>query len=456
MFEIGVARVETADAIVKLPTITAVEPNQISSQGGEIVTILGTAFDDFPEHPALVHVQFGSSEPVAATVIGSTELVCVAPATAPAMFDSELVQGYFVLVRVTNLVNFWSNAVQLFVETQPQVLSIFPYAGPSCGGTSVAIAGRNFLPSVDTTCVFTDGSSNVSITAMWLNPSLVECITPPWTLPDGDKELVVAVELSSSRKEDQQSPLSFRFATPIVVTTISPEMGPAEHGTNVTIRGANFNGYGLTCVIGGEKVMPAVQEDDLLQCAVPPRWWSPPHRTFKIKVVNTFASSDSSNASAKFEVVDADVTTAGKTFDHVQQLPTGLEPDAIVLPLVRGHQYWLDQTDSSNIGHPVVFSADRRGIHVPGGNVWSKGVQRLSVFGESSAYNAVGANGTGAGVLSFQIPMDAPDVLYMCSETTPGLENDITAIITDHVVHTSIRVVASHGSACESPLHPFR
>lgn len=456
MFEIGLSRTGTGRASIQLPTIVSVEPNQISSNGGEIVTISGISFDDFPARPAIVYVQFGSSEPVVADVIDSNELVCTAPATTPEMFDSELVHGYFVLVRVTNLVNFWSNAVQLFVETQPQVLSIFPNAGPSCGGTSVAIAGRNFLPSVTTTCMFGDGSSNVSVPVMWHNPSLVECITPPWLLPFGEQELVVPFALSSSKEKGQQSPLSFRFATPIMVETVWPEMGPAEYGTNVTISGANFKGYDLTCVVAGKKVAPAVQEDTHLQCTVPPRWWSPPHRTFKMKVVKTLGFSDIYNASEKFEVVDADVTTVSKTFDYAQQIPTGLEPDAIVLPLVRGHQYWIDQTDVSNSGHPVVFSADRGGIHVPGGKVWTKGVQRLSLLNESSTHGTDDGNGAGAGILSFQVPMDAPDVLHMCSETLPGLENDITAIVTDHVVYTSIKVVATHGSACDSSSHPFR
>lgn len=456
VFEIGLSRTGTGGATVQLPTIVSVEPIQISSKGGEIVTIFGTSFDQFPERPAVVHVQFGSSEPVVANVIGSKELVCEAPATTPEKFDSEVVHGYFVLVRVTNLVNFWSNAVQLFVETPPHVLSISPIAGPSCGGTSVAIAGRNFLPSVATTCIYGDGNSSVSVTAMWHNPSLVECITPPWPLPDGEEGLAVSFALSSSRDEGQQSPLTFRFVTPIVVATVSPEMGSAENGTNVTISGANFNGYDLTCVIAGKKVVPTVQDDDHVQCAVPPRWWSPPYRTFKMKVVKTTASSDINNASEKFEVVDADVTTVSETFDHVQQIPTGLQPDSIVLPLVRGHQYWLDQTDASNSGHPVVFSTDRGGIHVPGGKVWTKGVQHLSLLTESSAYGNVDGIETGAGVLSFHVPMDAPDVLHMCSQTSPGLENDITAIITDHVVYTSIKVVATHGSACDSSLHPFR
>ena len=129
--------------------------------------------------------------------------------------------------------------------------------------------------------------------------------------------------------------------TPMVVATVSPKMGPAENGTTVTITGTNFNSYDLTCVIAGKKVAPTIQEDGHLQCTVPPRRRSPPHLTFKMKVVKTFASSDIYNASEKFEVVDADVTTVRKTFDYVQQIPAGLDPDAIVLPLVRGHQYWL-------------------------------------------------------------------------------------------------------------------
>jgi len=124
-----------------------------------------------------------------------------------------------------------------------------------------------------------------------------------------------------------------------------------------------------------------------------------------------------------------------------------------VLPLVRGHQYWLDQSDASNSGHPIAFSSSPSGVHASGGEAWTKGVQRLPL---SSGTSATGTDATGEGILSFLVPMDAPDILYTYSEASSALDDGITAIITDHVEHTSARVIATHGSACNPAPHPFR
>lgn len=437
------------------PRIISVEPNQISSEGQDTVSLFGAYFDAFPDPSATVYVQFGSSETVVGNVVGSTEIVCTAPPTTSSGFFSEAVQGYFVLVRVTNLVNFWSNAVQLFVETRPDVLSILPDAGPSCGGTSVSVVGRNFLPSVSLVCVFGDGDSNTSTPARWLSADLLECESPSWTIPDGDDRVSVPFAVGTGTEQALQSLLSFRFMSPIVVESILPESGPAESSTNITITGANLSGYDLTCIFGGQEVLPAVQEDDYVQCTVPPRG-IPLDRTFKISVAIT-VGSPLTNSSYRYELVESDVTSVSEVFDSTSQGELGLQPGAMVLPLVRGHQYWLDQSDASNVGHPIAFSSDRSGVHASGGEAWTKGVQRLSLSsGTSAATTVAGTNGTGAGVVSFRVPMDAPDVLYAYSEASPGLEDSITAIITDHVEHISVRVAAAHGSACDSAVLPFR
>lgn len=399
-------------------------------------------------------MQFGSGESVVGNVVGSTEIVCTAPPTTSSSSYAENVQGYFVLVRVTNLVDFWSNAVQVFVETQPDVISVFPDVGPSCGGTSVSIVGRNFLPSVSLVCVFGDGDDTASTTARWRSPDLLECASPSWALPDGEDGIVVPFAVSTSREQGQQALLSFRFVTPIVIGTISPETCPAETWTNVTITGAHLSGYDVTCIIGGQAVLPTVQKDSYLQCTVPPRG-IPLDRTFKIKVAATVGSPDI-GPSDRYELVDADVTAASEAFESISQAQGGFEPGAVVLPLVRGHQYWLDQSDPSNFGHPIAFSSGSRGVHAAGGKAWTKGVQRLSLSAGTPVNSTVGIDGTRADVVSFLVPADAPDILYTYSEASPGLEGGIIAMITDRVEHTFVGVVATHGSACDPALHPFR
>lgn len=455
VFEISLFRVNAPDAVVQPPRIISVEPNQISSEGQDAVSLFGAYFDSFPDPSATVYVQFGSSEPVVGTVVGSTEIVCTAPPTTSSGFFSEAVQGYFVLVRVTNLVNFWSNAVQLFVEARPNVLSILPDAGPSCGGASVSVIGRNFLPSVSLVCVFGDGDSNASTPARWHSPDLLECVSPSWAIPDGEDGMSVPFAVGTSTEQGLQSPLSFRFMAPIVVGSILPETGPAESSTNITITGAHLSSYDLTCIIGGQEVLTAVQEDDYIQCTVPPRG-IPLDRTFKISVATTLGSP-LTNSSYRYGLVDADVISVSEVFGSISQVQLGLQPGAVVLPLVRGHQYWLDQSDASNVGHPIAFSSDPSGVHASGGEAWTKGVQRLSLsLGTSTVNTASGPDGTGAGIVSFRVPMDAPDVLYTYSEASPGLEDGITAIITDHVELIPVRVVATHGSTCDSAVHPFR
>lgn len=453
--EISLFRAKTGNAAAELPTIVSVEPKQISSEGGDTVSIFGTSLDSFPEPSSAVYVQFGSNQTVVGSVTDGTTLVCRAPSTTWSNSLSESVQDYFVLVRVTNLVNFWSNAVQLFVETPTQALSIFPNAGPSCGGTSVSVIGRNFRPSFSMACVFGESDGNVTAPATWRSPDLVECVSPPWLLLDGEHSVDVPFVLSASGNPSQQSPLSFRFATPIAIATVWPEVGPAEGGTNVTVGGVHLSGYDLMCIIGGQEVSPAVQGDGHVQCTLPARG-SPPDRTFKINVVERVGSSGSYDAPEWYQLVNADAITVREAIDSIDQARLGLPSGAIVLPLVRGRQYWLDQTDDSNFGHPVAFFCDAMGTHVRQGKPWIKGVRRFAPLSGSSAYGGNGSSGTGEGVVSFVVPTDAPDVLYMYSETSSGLESDIVAIITDEVVHTSVAVVAAHGAACNPAARPFR
>lgn len=428
------------------------EPKQISSEGQDTVSLFGAYLDAFPDPSATIYVQFGSSEPVVGNVVGNTEIVCTSPPTTSSAFVSEVSQGYFVLVRVTNLVNFWSNAVQLFVETRPNVSSILPDAGPSCGGTRVSVVGRNFLPSVPLICVFGDGDSNTSTPARWRSPDLLECESPPWVVPEGGDWVSVPFAVGASTEQSLPSLMSFRFMAPVIVESIFPETAPAESSTNITVYGAHLSGYELTCIIGGQEVLPAVQEDDHVQCTIPPRG-IPLDRTFKVSVA-TPVGSTLTNSSYRYELVGSDVTTVSEVFDSISQAKLGLQPGSAVLPLVRGHQYWLDQSDASNVGHPIAFSSYPSGVHAFGGEAWTEGLRRLALSSETSTHNT--SIGSGEGIVSFRVPMDAPDVLFTYSEASPGLEDGITAIITDHAEHLSVRVVATHGSACDSAVQPFR
>lgn len=455
VLEMSLFCTKAGDVTDQPATIASIQPNQISSEGGDTLRLFGNFFDSIPEPSAAVYVQFGSFQTVLGQAIGTTEILCTAPPMALTSFYSKGVQGYFVFVRITNLINFWTNSIQLFVEVPPQALSIFPDSGPSCGGTSVSVFGRNFLPSLSMICVFGDINRSVSSPATWRSPDLVECISPSWSLLDGEDWEVVPLALTgtTSGKESQHLPLTFYFAIPIVVTNISLETGPAETGTNVTVDGVNLSGYSLSCAIG-QKTSPIVQVEGNFQCTVPPRGLQG-DRIFKVRVVETIGYSGINTVSEKYEVIGDDEITVTAGFDLTSQSRIKFEPGTTVLPMVRGHQYWFDQTDESNFRHSIAFSTLPGGAHVPGREVWTKGVHHNFFFYGSSGYEKVKRDGTEVSVIRFRVPMDAPDVLFMYSETSPGLQN-IAIIITDEVPYMPITVIATHGSACYSAAHPFR
>ncbi|CAM9663691.1 unnamed protein product, partial [Hapterophycus canaliculatus] len=149
--------------------------------------------------------------------------------------------------------------------------SILPDAGASCGGTRVSIVGRNFVSSVSLVCMFGDGNGNASTPARWHSREQLECVSPSWILPDGEDEVVVPFSVNTRREQHQLLLSSFRFVAPAVVGSISPETGQAEMWTNVSVTGAHLDGYGISCISGGQESPPTIQEYDHLECTVPPR-----------------------------------------------------------------------------------------------------------------------------------------------------------------------------------------
>lgn len=453
-FEVGFSHPEAGHGSVQRPTVLSVAPSQISSEGGDSVRLVGMALDAFP-NDSTVYVEFGAGESALAERVTSNEIICVSP-PLPRTYSFDSVGGYFVLVRVTNLADVWSNAVQVFVETPPKALSASPNTGPSCGGTTVAIIGEAFLPSPALACLFGEGDTTKTTPAMWHSPSLVECVTPSWSVLDEEGEVSVPFVLINNGNQRPRSLFWFRFVTPIVITRMSPSMGPAINGTIVAFHGFNFDRYDLACRIGGYEIPAAVHGSNRLQCRVPPRI-SPSGRKFQLTVVTEYGSDGIANGFVRYELLGSDMTVnSTRTLNATDEISPVREENTVVLPLVRGYQYWIDQTHESNDGYPIALSSIAGGSHVPGGVSWASGVERFPSLSNQFAHGGVEAISTGAGVLSFLVPLDAPDVLYLYSEDSAMVRNTIKANITDDVVHTSVMVVAPQGSVCDSTEYPFR
>ena len=79
------------------------------------------------------------------------------------------------------------------------------------------------------------------------------------------------------------------------------------------------------------------------------------------------------------------------------------------LELIKGQQYWFDNNDSSNVGHPIILKHN--------GVQYTNGVTQ------------VGTVGTGSATLSVNLPTSAPDTLtYSCSVHGDGMGGNITTL----------------------------
>lgn len=415
--------------------------------------IFGFSFDVVREP----YVQFGSSDPVVAYFVDSTELVC----KSPEMLPSTLQEGYWVLVRITDLVTYWSNSIQLFVETPPEVLALSPVSGPSFGGTTISILGRNFMPTFSLACLFSNDDGETRTLATWRSRDRVDCISPPWVIPNGAESVDVLVALLSgakSRRETRQkSALSYRFATPITEA-------------NVAVPNSELYDISLEGVADRKKhilSMMALDDLDSIQSAVPQRD-SPAVHTFKSKVVHSTSSS------ARYELLRVSgTTTSGREgeahvfFSEVNHPFSRVDASSTHrISLMRGYKCWLDpnRTQESNSGYTKYkwFSSEPETMLKGIAKQWEKGVQRIVLsYNESLDDDLSAGDSAGEGMATLSVPLDTPGVLCTLPGKYPWVKSDVAAIIQDDFAHPLQRSISgitgfNRGFSCDSARHPFR
>ncbi|PSJ57100.1 hypothetical protein C7I85_22975 [Mesorhizobium soli] len=112
----------------------------------------------------------------------------------------------------------------------PTVTSISPTSGPATGGTVVTITGTNFTGA--TAVKF--GATNA--TSYTVNSSTqITATAPAGSVGTVDVTVTTAGGTSATSAWDR-----FSYLVAPVVTSISPQAGPAEGGTSVIITGTNF------------------------------------------------------------------------------------------------------------------------------------------------------------------------------------------------------------------------
>src|SRR5262249_32584360 len=127
-----------------------------------------------------------------------------------------------------------TSAADLFTynAVQPAVTSIAPTSGPSGGGTSVTITGTNFINGA---AVAFGPAAAPGVT---VNSATSITATSPGTISPSTVDVTVTTSGGTSA-----TVLGDRFTYNTVissVTSVSPNTGPTDGGTVVTITGTNF------------------------------------------------------------------------------------------------------------------------------------------------------------------------------------------------------------------------
>ena len=228
----------------------------------------------------------GSKNVVPAVSENASLLICVTP--------SGLEPGP-ILLRVTNNIDVWTNALEFVLDVPPTLLGIVPNRGTVLGNTRITLLGTGFPRSKEGTCLF---GMITHVPAIWQTSESVTCITPPATaatIATNKINKINGISGSSTNKIsgvsgisgssttvqyvpngiDVVSPFSsssliFTYDAEIKLSTIWPPSGSSDGGTLVSLHGLNFrSSTHVACRFGNADVKGTYISPTTMQCLSP-------------------------------------------------------------------------------------------------------------------------------------------------------------------------------------------
>lgn len=223
-------------------TISSVNPNFGTPDGGETVTVFG---NNFVGSAATTRVTFGGI-PASITGFGESEITVRTPRyTLKDQRASETVD-VVVTVDLGKVSEQEARLAQAFTYRYPAtpiVTSVAPSTGSTDGGQNVTIRGSNFGSILSTTRVL---FGNVQATVEAVSDTAINVVTPRWTLksPGVSETVDVTVVIDAGLMTEKLATLSraYTFVPPqgISVSAVSPKLGSPDGNEAVTITGTGF------------------------------------------------------------------------------------------------------------------------------------------------------------------------------------------------------------------------
>ena len=219
----GTATLVGAFTYVIPSAIYGVSPNTGPTQGGTVITITGKNLT------GATSVQVGSGYATSVLVVNSTTLTAVTP-------SGTLGTKNITVTTAGGTITL----VGAFTYVIPTTISaVSPNAGPIYGGTAITITGKNL-----TAALSVQVGSGYATSVFVVNDTTLIAVTPSGTASESAQNITVFTEVGSVTLYG-----SFYYVDPPTISSISPNNGPIEGGTLITITGTNITGE-ITVQVG--------------------------------------------------------------------------------------------------------------------------------------------------------------------------------------------------------------
>lgn len=235
------------------PEILGISPNKGSARGGDTVKIFGRYF------LAPVQVQFsvGGLAEVVEVSADKTEITIKTPAASVGPIGEDVYSDVTVKTQYGTGRDKEFTLVNGFLfladEPTPELFALSPNSGPVDGGTRVTITGQGFQYPVQV--YFGERQAQVVSSNFYQ----VICVAPSITPSQPGTPTTVDVTVLNTATGKRSNALTFRYGEAMFLSAISPNHGPADEETTVTIYGQGFVGpVEVVTDAGGEKIQASV------------------------------------------------------------------------------------------------------------------------------------------------------------------------------------------------------
>jgi hypothetical protein len=248
-----------------LPLLT----HSLRCYAGSFVHLRGSGFDARAAELGYVLCRFNESVSQA-IFISAYEIACYSPEMPPALVD----------LRVTNNLHDYSIDGAVFTYLSMSITQILPVSGLMSGGTRLSISGRNLAVADEVHCAFLfEGIGEILTVATFLALDLLVCTSPthPTVWPAQTHEAAVVQLIHHESRI--HSTIAFTYIEAPEVLALSPNCGPIDGATHLTIRGRGFiDSTRLHCIfhsLGNEaqplhRVVPAqLLSPSIVSCVSP-------------------------------------------------------------------------------------------------------------------------------------------------------------------------------------------